>query len=92
MYPYSKLGTAGSFNLRIESLVIESSETNQTPAGLQYVSISELRVLLLRAGIVNAAQSIILRRFNLRIESLVIESGSFWSAWRSYDGTFQSQN
>ena len=67
-----------SFNLRIESLVIESKPGCTRPttdADLEGVSISELRVLLLRVKKLQAGRTEKhIECFNLRIESLVIES------------------
>ncbi len=60
------------FNLRIESLVIERLSPDIAAGFMKSVSISELRVLLLRD---QSRGSFIASRccFNLRIESLVIE-------------------
>ena len=79
------------FNLRIESLVIESALPCWQAQRVGGVSISELRVLLLRASL-NPQDKLHKRRFNLRIESLVIESWNK-SVWRPLaDIPFQSQN
>ena len=67
--------TSASFNLRIESLVIERASPSPCQVRDFRVSISELRVLLLREE--NKWVKIIrCLSFNLRIESLVIERGS----------------
>ena len=61
-----------SFNLRIESLVIESQTARHGSIPTVSVSISELRVLLLRVS-VGSGVTAYFYSFNLRIESLVIE-------------------
>ena len=78
------------FNLILESLVIESSNF---PAGLSrsdLVSISFLRVLLLRAARVIRLQ-ISHWRFNLILESLVIER-EIQSILEAEGGRFQSHS
>ena len=62
------------FNLRIESLVIERYRKWFYPMDASWVSISELRVLLLRDPPEWTLIGIVKVCFNLRIESLVIES------------------
>ena len=80
------------FNLRIESLVIERLKVDQLGDQISQVSISELRVLLLR---VRTSQSRLVptgsTSFNLRIESLVIESYQIADAEIVFI-KFQSQN
>ena len=67
-----------SFNLRIESLVIERPQIGLTgDMWLIKVSISELRVLLLRELSPDTQNGTrFYKSFNLRIESLVIESAT----------------
>ena len=78
------------FNLRIESLVIESLLCNMRSALYTFVSISELRVLLLRVemGVTPRQQNI---SFNLIIENLLIDRRIHVSRIRD-QGRFQSHN